>query len=118
MQNTTIVKAEYFEKGLNYECVIKFTETGYNILKDTIPTHRIEWLNKDKKAVSYLHICEESAEEITDACRNQIVKYLYTRNTDMTPGLGATVTDRYFKDLTREEAEDIGNAGKKAYYNY
>jgi len=117
MQNTTIVKAEYFEKGLNYECVIEFTENGYNILKDTIPTHRIEWLNKDKKAVSYLHICEESAEEITEACRNQIVKYLYTHNNDMTPGLGATITEKYFKGLTRDEAESIGNDGKKMYYN-
>ena len=118
MQESTIVKAEYFEKGLNYEYVIEFTENGYNILKDTIPTHRIERLNKDKKAVSYLHICEESAEEITETCRNQILKYLYTHDNDMTPGLGATVIERYFKGLSRAEAEKIGNEGKKAYYNY
>jgi hypothetical protein len=118
MQSSTILKAEYFEKGVNYECIIEFSESGYNILNDTIPTHRMEWLNKDKKSVSYLHICEESAEQITEACRNQIIKYFYNHNNDMTPGLGATVTGRYFKGLTHGEAETIGNRGKKAYYNY
>lgn len=117
METSTILKAEHFEKGVNYECIVRFTEHGYDILVDTIPTHRIEFLNKEKKAVAYLHIYEDSAEEITESCRNQIIKYLYQHDNDLMPGIGATVTERYFKGLTRYEAEKIGNDGKKAFYN-
>jgi hypothetical protein len=118
MENSTILKAcgDSFEYGVDGgECIIEFTETGYNIIKDTRATHKIDFLNEEFKG-GYLHICEESAEEITEACRNQIIKYFYNHD-KLLPGLGATVTERYFKGLTREEAEKIGNEGKKAFYN-
>ncbi len=103
MENKTVLKAESYFGG---ECIIEFNETGFEIIKD------------DRQCKDgYLHIINESANEITEACRNQIVQYFYNHSREA-PGIGATATDRYFKGLTRDEAEKIGNEGKKAFYNY
>ena len=88
------------------ECLVKFSESGYEVIKD----------NRDIR-VGYLHICTESSEQITDMCRDQIIKYMYNTPRKM-PGIGTTVISKYFGGLTKAEAEAIGNGGKKVYYNF
>ena len=116
MQTSTMLKAIDFNNGKSGECVIEFTETGYNVIHDTRTVHRVDFLDKEYKE-GYLHICEESADEITEACRNQIIIYFYNHDNNLLPGIGATVTECYFEGITIKEAEKIGNNGKKAYYN-
>ncbi len=86
-------------------CTIEFTEQGYNVISDA---RRIK--------IGYLHICEESADQVTDACRDQIVNYLFNHPQDL-PGVGKTPQKQYFAGLSTADTERIGNKGKKAYYN-
>lgn len=106
VSDRTILKAVDFYQGKIGEYVVEFSETGYKVISDTR-----QWSG------GYLHICEESAAAITEACRDQIVKYMFKHESGL-PGLGATPQHRYFKGLTTEDVEKIGNDGKKAYYNY
>jgi hypothetical protein len=111
-QNETILTANE-DKG---EWVsIKFDETGWEIVEDT---------RKDKgKSSGYLHcyfnsalVVPVSARAVTEAVRDQMIKYYYNHDIWSLPGIGATPQRRYFRDLTTEEREAIGNNGKKCYY--
>lgn len=85
-------------------CIVEFTEQGYNVISDA---RRVK--------VGYLHICEESAKEISDACRDQIINYLFNHPRDL-PGVGKTPQNQYFVGLSTDDLERIGNKGKKGYY--
>lgn len=100
---TTILKANSYFGGT---CVIQFTETGCEIISDT---RRV----KD----GYLHICEKSADAITDACRDSIIKYLYSHDVATLPGIGETPQAAYFKGLSRSDTERIGGVDGTVYYN-
>lgn len=86
------------------ECVVEFTESGYSVLSDT----------REIKT-GYLHICDDSADAITDACRDQIIKYFFTHERPE-PGIGATPQKKYFSGMTTEEFEAIGNNGGRGVY--
>jgi len=108
--STTILKAigapRDYRGGPLEEVVIEFTEQGYEVLSGD--PRRIK--------TAYYHLCDESADEITDACRDQIVKYLFGHSMDL-PGIGRPVQWQYFAGLSTADVERIGNEGKKAYYN-
>jgi hypothetical protein len=100
-KTSTILKAySYF--GGNAE--VEIHEKGWGLLSDTREV-------KD----GYLHIFDGSAEEITDACRDMMIRYFFRHGSDM-PGLGATPQQRYFSALSIEDIQIIGNEGCKAYY--
>lgn len=107
---STILKAigtpRDYRGGPLEEVVIEFTERGYTILSGD--PHKIR--------PTYFHTCDESAPEITDACRDQIVKYLFKHSMDL-PGIGRPVQWQYFAGLTSADVERIGNDGKKGFYN-
>ena len=84
------------------DTIIRFSEAGYEILHD----------GGDK---SYLHVCDESALAVTDACRDQMLRYYYTHDRNL-PGLGSTPQTLYFRGLTIDQCEAIGNSGQRAYY--
>jgi hypothetical protein len=84
---------------------VEFTESGWAVIEDS----------REVK-VGYLHITEDSAEAITDACRDTMIRYFYQHD-ENTPGIGATPQKKYWGDLTREDLERIGNSGKRGYYN-
>ena len=86
-------------------CTVEFTEQGYKVISDA---RRVK--------IGYLHICDESAESVTDACRDQIINYLFNYPQDL-PGVGKTPQKQYFAGLTTVDIERIGNKGKKGYYN-
>ena len=44
-----------------------------------------------------------------------MLKYFYNHDRDL-PSIGGTPQDRYFKGLTVEQREYIGNGGNKGYY--
>lgn len=94
--------------------MIRFDEQGYEVIEDTVPRY-IHSFSKGHFNGGYLHISDESAPVITDACRDQIVRYMFNRPRNL-PGLGATPQHRYFQDLTTEDIERIGNDGKRSYY--
>jgi len=104
METTTILRATSYFGG---HCLVSFSETGFEVIEDT----------RDYKD-GYLHIFENSATAITDACRNQIIKYFYNhRSFDVnSPGIGATPQHQYFSNLSIEEMENIGNNNKKCFY--
>ena len=86
-------------------CVVKFSESGYEVISDTRSVK-----------VGYLHITDESAADITDECRNQIITYMFSHPDNM-PGIGQTTMEQYFAGLTKADVAAIGNNGKKAFYN-
>ena len=88
--------------------IIEFTEDGWQVIEDT--------RKPDDKLTGYLHWYEDiSANEITDAVRDQIIKYYYNHPRNL-PGVGATPQKRYMQGLSIEERERIGNGGDAAYY--
>jgi hypothetical protein len=111
-QNETILTA-YEDKGERVS--IKFDGTGWEIIGDT---------RKDKgKSSGYLHCYFDSvpaapvsARAVTEAVRDQMIQYYYNHDIRSLPGIGATPQARYFRGLTIEEKEAIGNNGKKSYY--
>ena len=100
-KTTTVLKAYSHFGGF---CLMRFTEDEFSVLSDC---------RKGKDG--YLHVFEDSAVAITDRVRNVIIKYFYNHDRGL-PGIGATPQDKYFKGLTREQLEDIGNGGAKGYY--
>lgn len=99
--NTTTLEAYGHRNGI---CKVAFSETGYEVVSD----------DRDIK-IGYLHVTEESSESITDACRNQIIAYMFN-HPDKMPGIGQTTMEKYFAGLTKADVEFIGNEGKKAFY--
>ena len=103
---STILRADgYSRDGAAEACVIEFSERGYTVLSDT---RRLK--------VGYLHICDESAGEISERCRDQIIRYMFS-HPDGLPGIGRTTQKQYFAGLSTADVERIGNEGRKAYYN-
>lgn len=90
--------------GQDEICIVEFNETGFKVVQDT---RRVK--------VGYLHICDLSAGEITDACRDQIIKYLFNHPAGL-PGVGKTPQHKYFAGLKTVDVERIGNEGKNGYY--
>ena len=104
--STTTLKAwRYSRNGAAEAYVVEFSEHGYRVVSDD-----------RKNQVSYLHLCDASADKITDACRNKIIKYMFD-HPDNLPGIGKTAQHKYFGGLTATDIERIGNGGRKAYYN-
>jgi hypothetical protein len=101
----TLLRADGHTTG---ETVIRFDDDGYTVVKDTADRIR-------GRHVGYLHICEQSAPVVTDACRDQMIRYLFDHPPDL-PGLGSTPQRRYFAGLSSADLERIGNGGKTAYY--
>lgn len=90
------------------QIVVEFTESGYRVTKDNRPT--------GYNICGYLHIEDGvSADEITDAVRDQIIKYYFSHPQNL-PGIGATPQTQYMSGLSLEERERIGNSGKRAFY--
>ncbi len=91
-------------------CRVEFTETGYTVISD------------DRKVkVGYLHVCDDSPETITEACRDQIIRYFFRpirfdKSADSLPTLGATTQRRYFAGLSIQDIERIGNNGERGFY--
>lgn len=98
---TTILRAYCTTGG---SCTILFDEIGWKVLNDTRQSN-----------LGYLHMCEESAPEITEKCRNSIIRYFYGHAPEL-PGLGASPQQAYWKNLSIKNIEDIGNNGKMSYY--
>lgn len=99
--------------------VMEFDASGWRIVEDTRSTDSIG---------GYLHIGrmedgDVSADEITEAVRNNMIKYYYYHgrivfnNPQRLPALGATPLSKYMDDLSYEEMQQIGNGGKRAIYN-
>lgn len=83
-------------------CVIRFNETGYEVLSD------------DRQSRDcYLHLSDDIPEAITTACRDQLIKYLCNHPITL-PGLGAT-PQRFFSGLTTADIERIGGGGKMVW---
>lgn len=97
------------EDHVGGRCRIKFSEEGYTVLEFS-PKSVLGGVN------DYLHVGEGAPEEITEACRNQIIKYFFN-HPDSFPGVGASIQTAYFLGLTTEEMERIGNNGERAYYD-
>lgn len=100
MSQTTILTA-YWQGG---GCRVEFSESGWTVLEDTRDIN-----------LGYLHCYDDSAEEITDDCRNQIIRYIFAHQKGL-PGVGATPQHRYFRGLNTADIERIGNDGKRAFY--
>lgn len=98
IQKTTILEANSYFGGI---LKIEFSETGYKVVEDTT----------QGQITRFLGISEESAGEITEACRDQIIKYMFQRKKGL-PALGATPQQRYFKGLNPEDLERIGKEDK------
>ncbi len=98
---STILKATSYFGG---SCLVEITETGWRVLIDDRNT-------KD----GWLHICDLSAPAITEACRDQLLKYMYIPCTSV-PGVGASPQRQYLAGMSLAERERIGNDGKRAYY--
>lgn len=90
------------------EIIVEFSESGYRVLSDTRETgYNIN---------GYLHCYDDlSAVEITDAVRDQIIKYYYN-HPDNLPGIGATPQRQYMSGLSIEQRETIGNNGEQTFY--
>lgn len=90
--------------------IIEFDENGWQVIEDTRSEGHIG---------GYLHLGvaedEVSSEEITNAVRDNIIKYMYKHPMDL-PGLGATPQRQYFDKLTLNDLEAIGNDGEPCYY--
>lgn len=97
-----ILRADSYFGG---DCKIKFTETGWEVLEDT-----------RKVKEGYLHIDEDSPEEISEKVCETLIKYFYQHISEL-PGIGATPQTKYLYMYSREERERIGNNGKRAFYN-
>jgi len=104
-KSNTILKAHSYFGGI---CTVEFTENGWRILEDT----------REKCKDGYLHICDESAEEITNKCRDVMLNYFYNHRKENpeTPGIGATPQEKYWYGMSIEKMETIGNNGKKSFY--
>lgn len=87
------------------KAVIEFTESGFFVIEDS----------RESKT-GYLHFDENSAGEITDAVRDQIIRYTVTHPQDL-PGVGVTAQQKYFSGLTIKDIEQIGNDGKRVFWN-
>lgn len=94
-------------------CKIRFTEKGWRVISST--------LEAEEMRESFLHLTEESAAEITEACRDQIIRYRFCQwnkekkgSPKVFPGLGESVEKKYLKGLSHDEQERIGNGGKKS----
>lgn len=86
-------------------CRVEFTEDGCTVLSD------------DRKVkVGYLHVYEDSAEAITDACRDQMIRYFFGGDLRVVPSIGASAQHRYFAGLSVKDIERIGNGGGKGSY--
>jgi hypothetical protein len=100
-------------RAYNYEgqsATVKFDEEGFKILED----------NRECKT-GYLHIYDDlpTPDKISDKLLNVLLQYRYKKVDflgENPPPLGATVLNKYFKHLSLEEMEKIGNDGKKAFY--
>lgn len=86
------------------ECVVRITESGYDVISDT-------------RTVSdgYLHLDDNSPEQITDALRDSMLRYFFNHPLNSTPGIGAT-PQKYFRGLSILEREQIGNNGQRGTY--
>lgn len=90
------------------QITIEFTEDGWRVLKDNRPT--------GYNVCGYLHVIEGvSAEAVTDAVRDQIIRYYYNHPKNL-PGIGATPQTQYMNGLTIEDRERIGNDGALSFY--
>lgn len=91
--------------------VIEFNEAGWHIVEDSRSSDHIG---------GYLHIGDDSADEITEAVRDNIIKYMYQadriNSPQHLPGVGATPQHKYMKGLSIDDLEAIGNDGKRAFY--
>lgn len=91
------------------EVLIEFGEQGYRVIRDTRPD--------GKGFAGYLHCDPEiSAESITPAVRDTMISYYFNHPANL-PGLGATPQRQYMQGLTMADREQIGNQGKRGYYN-
>jgi hypothetical protein len=103
MEKETVLTARSYFGG---SCRVKFTEDGYEILSDDREVQE-----------GYLHVYPESAEAITEACRDQIIKYFYSHDVwGGEPGLGASPQTQYFGGLSLSDREAIGNKGERGLY--
>lgn len=99
---------EIILKGYSYFggcCLIKFTESGWEVLEDSREV-------KD----GYLHVDDESPEEISEKVCETLIKYFYQHDMEL-PGIGSTPQEKYLRNYTREEREKIGNNMGKVFYN-